>query len=152
MAKKKSFEEFREENLKKQEELKARIALEQLKQEQAKHRMQRAENQIAYQRKKKDKARVHRLITKGAAIEAICRDTQFLTEPEFYELMENFLNEPRLHFFEHVADMVVGRAELAEKQEQKLQEAEELLRKNAISEKTTADESVLIPNLPDEEV
>lgn len=152
MAKKKSFEEFREENLKKQEELKVRIAQEQLNQEQAKHRMQRAENQIAYQRKKRDKARVHRLITKGAAIEAICRDTQFLTEAEFYTVMENFLNEPRLHFFEQVADMVSGRAELAEKQEQKLREAEELLRKNAVPEETIPEANVLIPAMPDEEV
>lgn len=73
MARKKSFEEYREENLREQEKIKKQIEDARLKQLQAEHCIQRAENQIAYQKKKKEKARVHRLITKGAAIEAICK-------------------------------------------------------------------------------
>ena len=79
MARKKSFEEYREENLREQEKIKQQIEDARLKQLQAEHCIQRAENQIAYQRKKKDKARVHRLIKKGAAIEAICNNPSALT-------------------------------------------------------------------------
>ena len=148
MAKKKSFEEFREENLKEQEKLKRQIEQERLLQLQAQHCINRAENQIAYQRKKKDKARTHRLITKGAAIEAICRDSQYLTESEFYELMDEVLNMPELNFHARVADMVEGRAEIAAEKERELREAEEMLMQKAIKKK---DDGVMMPDLPDEE-
>ena len=69
-----------------------------------------------YQRKKKDKVRVHRLITKGAAIEAICKDTQYLMESEFYELMDEVLHIPELQFHLRVADMVQGRQEIVEEE------------------------------------
>ena len=116
MARKKSFEEYREENLREQEKIKQQIEDARLKQLQAEHCIQRAENQITYQRKKKDKARVHRLITKGAAIEAICKDTQYLMESEFYELMDEVLNIPELQFHLRVADMVQGRKGIVEEE------------------------------------
>ena len=53
MARKKSFEQYREENLREQEKIKHQIEDARLKQLQAEHCFQRAENQIAYQRKKK---------------------------------------------------------------------------------------------------
>lgn len=148
MAKKKSFEEFREENLKEQEKLKRQIEQERLLQLQAQHCINRAENQITYQRKKRDKARIHRLITKGAAIEAICRDSQYLTESEFYELMDDVLNMPELDFHKRVADMVEGRAELAAEKERELREAEEMLMEKAVKK---INDGVLLPDLPDEE-
>lgn len=148
MAKKKSFEEFREENLKEQEKLKRQIDQERLNALQAKHCINRAENQIDYQRKKKDKARTHRLITKGAAIEAICRDSQYLTESEFYELMDDVLNMPELDFHARVADMVPGRAEIEAEKERELRESEEMLMEKAFKKH---DEGVLIPDMPDEE-
>ncbi len=116
MARKKSFEEYREENLREQEKIKQQIEDARLKQLQAEHCIQRAENQIAYQRKKKDKGRVHRLITKGAAIEAICKDTQYLMESEFYELMDEVLHIPELQFHLRVADMVQGRKGIVEEE------------------------------------
>ena len=116
MARKKSFEEYRKENLREQEKIKQQIEDARLKQLQAEHCIQRAENQITYQRKKKDKARVHRLITKGAAIEAICKDTQYLMESEFYELMDEVLHTPELQFHLRVADMVQGRQEIVEEE------------------------------------
>ena len=148
MAKKKSFEEFREENLKEQEKIKRQIEQERLNALQAQHCINRADNQIAYQRKKRDKARTHRLITKGAAIEAICRDSQYLTETEFYEVMDDVLNMPELDFHKRVADMVPGRAELAAEKERELREAEEMLMEKAVHKH---DDGVLIPDLPDEE-
>ena len=64
--------------------------------------------------KEKDKARVHRLITKGAAIEAISKDTQYLMESEFYELMDEVLRIPELQFHLRVANMVQDRQEIVE--------------------------------------
>lgn len=64
----------------------------------------------------KEKARVHRLITKGAAIEAICKDTQYLMESEFYELMDEVLHIPELQFHLRVADMVQDRQEIIEEE------------------------------------
>lgn len=128
MARKQSFEEFYEKNLQEQEKVKKQIEDEKLKQLQAEHCIQRVENQISYRRKKADRARTHRLITKGAAIEAICKDSQFLTEAEFYELMDEVLYEPKLQFHERVATMVQGRQSLAEEKERQLTAQEEELR------------------------
>lgn len=128
MARKQSFEEFYEKNLQEQEKVKKQIEDEKLKQLQAEHCIQRVENQISYRRKKADRERTHRLITKGAAIEAICKDSQFLTEAEFYELMDEVLYEPKLQFHERVATMVQGRQSLAEEKERQLTAQEEELR------------------------
>lgn len=46
-------------------------------------------------------------------------------ESEFYELMEDVLNEPQLQFHLRVADLVQGRAEITKEQERRLREKEE---------------------------
>ena len=108
------FEEFRDKSLQEQAALSSQLEEEELKEKQLKHRIQRAENHAEYQRKRKDKQRTHRLITKGAAIEAICKDTKYLTEAEFYSLMDEVLNVQELQFHERVAVMVSGRKESTE--------------------------------------
>ncbi len=61
-------------------------AEEQLAQEQ--HRLQRMENRQKYLGDKTRKQRAHRLITRGAAVESVFPDVKDLSEPEFYELVE----------------------------------------------------------------
>ncbi|WP_425463801.1 DUF3847 domain-containing protein, partial [Mediterraneibacter gnavus] len=80
------------------------------------------------QKKKKRKARTHLLIQKGAAIEAICKDTKYLTEAEFYQLMDELLHDPACKFCDVVHEMVRGRAETAEAKERESAEEEALLK------------------------
>ena len=61
-------------------------AEEQLAQE--RHRLQRMENRQKYLDDKTRKQRAHRLITRGAAVESVFPDVKDLSEPEFYELVE----------------------------------------------------------------
>ncbi|MDO4554397.1 MAG: DUF3847 domain-containing protein [Lachnospiraceae bacterium] len=79
MASKKTLEELEREYLKAKKEL-----------EQNQHKLTLAENQVAYLRKRAQKARTHRLITKGAAFESCFRETECLTEMEFLELVKAF--------------------------------------------------------------
>ncbi len=62
--------------------------------EQYEHRQQRAENRINYIKQGERRARSHRLITRGAAVESIVPAVRNMTEPEFCELMETILNDP----------------------------------------------------------
>ena len=62
--------------------------------EQLEHRQQRIENRINYIKQGERKARTHRLITRGAAVESIFPAIKSMTEPEFYELMEAILTDP----------------------------------------------------------
>ena len=62
--------------------------------EQAQHQQQRLENRLSYMNTGERKARTHRLITRGAAIESILPATQPMTERAFYELMETVLTLP----------------------------------------------------------
>jgi len=62
--------------------------------EQAQHQQQRLENRLCYMNTGDRRARAHRLITRGAAIESILPATQPLTERAFYELMEAVLTLP----------------------------------------------------------
>ena len=62
--------------------------------EQAQHQQQRLENRISYMNAGERKARTHRLITRGAAIESILPAVQPMTERAFYELMEAVLTLP----------------------------------------------------------
>ena len=101
---------------------------EKLEKEQAEHRIQRSLNYLDTQKKKKRKARTHLLIQKGAAIEAICKDTKYLTEAEFYQLMDELLHDPACKFCDVVHEMVRGRAETAEVKERELAEEEALLK------------------------
>ena len=88
MAKKKTFQEYTKEALYEIEKTEAALKQAKLEKEQAEHRIQRSLNYLDTQKKKKRKARTHLLIQKGAAIEAICKDTKYLTEAEFYQLMD----------------------------------------------------------------
>ena len=62
--------------------------------EQAQHQQQRLENRLSYMNAGERKARTHRLITRGAAIESILPAVQPMTERAFYELMETVLTLP----------------------------------------------------------
>lgn len=135
MAKKKTFEEYTQEALYEIEKTEAalkqaKLEKEQaeLEKEQAEHRIQRSLNYLDTQKKKKRKARTHLLIQKGAAIEAICKDTKYLTEAEFYRLMDELLHDPACKFCDVVHEMVRGRAETAEVKERELAEEEALLK------------------------
>ena len=55
---------------------------------QERHRLQRMENRQKYLGDKTRKQRAHRLITRGAAVESVFPDVKDLSEPEFYELVE----------------------------------------------------------------
>ena len=61
-------------------------AEDQLAQEQ--HRLQRMENRQKYLGDKTRRQRAHRLITRGAAVESVFPEVKDLSEPEFYELVE----------------------------------------------------------------
>ena len=62
--------------------------------EQYEHRIQRAQNRINYIKQGERRARAHRLITRGAAVENIVPAVKSMTEPEFHELMETILTDP----------------------------------------------------------
>lgn len=61
---------------------------------QAKRRLQRIDNRIAYLESGSRKQRAHHLITRGAAVESIAPEVKVLTEPEFYDLLERILTAP----------------------------------------------------------
>ena len=61
---------------------------------QAQHQQQRLENRLNYLNTGERKARTHRLVTRGAAIESILPAVQPMTERAFYELMETVLTLP----------------------------------------------------------
>lgn len=62
--------------------------------EQAQHQQQRLENRIRYISKAERKARDHRLITRGAAVEHLWPQVKPMTERTFFELMEAVLALP----------------------------------------------------------
>lgn len=128
MAKKKTFKEYSQEALLEIEKTEQALEKAKLEKEQAEHRIQRSLNYIDTQKKKKRKARTHLLIQKGAAIEAICKDTKYLTEAEFYQLMDELFHDPNCKFCEIVREMVRGREEIAEEKERKLSEEQALLK------------------------
>lgn len=128
MAKKKTFQEYTQEALLEIEKTEAALKQAKLEKEQAEHRIQRSLNYLDTQKKKKRKARTHLLIQKGAAIEAICKDTKYLTEAEFYQLMDELLHNPACKFCDVVHEMVRGRAEAAEAKEREFAEEETLLK------------------------
>lgn len=83
--------------------------------QQAQHRKQRLENQMEYLSKKRfnnQKSRNHRLIHKGIAIESVDKNTELLTETEFYKLAEEIFSNSRVK--ERVANIVTGRREAIE--------------------------------------
>ena len=64
----------------------------QLVQEQ--HKTQRLENRAAYYEKGDRRKRVHRLITRGAAIESVAQQTKDLSETAFYAFAERVFALP----------------------------------------------------------
>ena len=62
--------------------------------EPAQHQQQRLETRLSYMNTGDRRARAHRLITRGAAIESILPATQPMSERAFYELMEAVLTLP----------------------------------------------------------
>lgn len=66
----------------------------QKKLEHAQHQAQRLENRIHYISKVERRARNHRLITRGAAVEHLWPQVKLMTESTFYELMEAVLSLP----------------------------------------------------------
>ena len=64
--------------------------------EQAQHQQQRLENRIRYISKTERKARDHRLITRGAAVEHFWPQVKPMTEGAFYELMEAVFSLPEV--------------------------------------------------------
>ncbi len=83
MAKKKTLEELQAEE--------ARLEKEIL---QAKHRMTKNKNIVAYLKDRERKYRTHRLITKGAAFESIFPETICLKELEYLKLVEHMAEVP----------------------------------------------------------
>ena len=118
----KDFSKYEMERLKKNSDAVDRlIALGKGRQEaekklqQTQHRKQRLENKMEYLSKKRfnnQKARNHRLIHKGIAIECVDKNTELLTEKEFYELAEDIFGNASVK--ERVARMVAGRREAVE--------------------------------------
>ena len=60
------------------------------------NQVHRLENRLSYKENRKRKERVHRLITRGAAIESILPAVKDLTEVEFYSLMEKVFSLPEV--------------------------------------------------------
>ncbi len=98
MAKKKTFQEYTQEALIEIEKTESSLKQAKLEKEQAEHRIQRSLNYLDTQKKKKRNSRTHLLIQKGADIEAIFKDTKYLTEAEFYQLMDELLHDPACKF------------------------------------------------------
>ena len=67
-----------------------------MKKLQLEHKMQRLQNVTEYKVNKSKKARVSRLITRGAAIECICKDVELLDKAEFFLLAERIFSDPVL--------------------------------------------------------
>lgn len=99
--------------------IESKIEAEELKKLQLEHKMQRLQNVTEYKVNKSKKARVSRLITRGAAIECICKDVELLDKVEFFLLAERIFSDPVLR--DEIAKMVVGRRERAEVGEAELQ-------------------------------
>ena len=125
---KKHFRNIRRKHFYEIEKTEAALKQAKLEKEQAEHRIQRSLNYLDTQKKKKRKARTHLLIQKGAVIEAICKDTKYLTEAEFYQLMDELLHDPDCKFCDVVHEMVRGRVEAAEVKEREFAEEEALLK------------------------
>ena len=119
MAKKENFQEYVTRTQNEIAGIESKIEAEKLKKLQLEHKMQRLQNVTEYKVNKSKKARVSRLITRGAAIECICKDVELLDKAEFILLAEMIFSDPVLR--DEIAKMVVGRRERAEAGEAELQ-------------------------------
>lgn len=119
MAKKENFQEYVTRTQNEIAGIESKIEAEELKKLQLEHKMQRLQNVTEYKVNKSKKARVSRLITRGAAIECICKDVELLDKAEFFLLAERIFSAQDLR--DEIAKMVVGRRERAETGEAELQ-------------------------------
>lgn len=119
MAKKENFQEYVTRTQNEIAGIESKIEAEELKKLQLEHKMQRLQNATEYKVNKSKKARVSRLITRGAAIECICKDVELLDKAEFFLLAERIFSDQDLR--DEIAKMVVGRRERAEAGEAELQ-------------------------------
>ena len=90
-----------------------------MKKLQLEHKLQRLQNVTEYKVNKSKKTRVSRLITRGAAIECICKDVELLDKAEFFLLAERIFSDQDLR--EEITKMVVGRRDCIEAGEAELQ-------------------------------
>lgn len=118
-AKKENFQEYVTRTQNEIVGIESKIEAEELKKLQLEHKMQRLQNVTEYKVNKSRKARVSRLITRGAAIECICKDVELLDKAEFFLLAERIFSDQDLR--DKIAKMVVGRRERAEAGEAELQ-------------------------------
>lgn len=65
------------------------------------------QNVTEYKVNKSKKARVSRLITRGATIECICKDVELLDKAKFFLLAERIFSDQDLR--DEITKMVVGR-------------------------------------------
>lgn len=118
MAKKENFQEYVTRTQNEIAGIESKIEAEELKKLQLEHKMQRLQNVTEYKVNKSKKARVSRLITRGAAIECICKDVELLDKAEFFLLAERIFSDPVL--CDAIAKMVVGRRDCIEAGEAEL--------------------------------
>lgn len=107
MAKKENFQEYVTRTQNEIAGIESKIEAEKLKKLQLEHKMQRLQNVTEYKVNKSKKARVSRLITRGAAIECICKDVELLDKAEFFLLAERIFSDQDLR--DEITKMVVGR-------------------------------------------
>ncbi len=60
------------------------------------HRADRLENREKHLAKGERTKRTHHLVTRGAAVESVCKITKVLTEAEFYSLAEQIFSLPEV--------------------------------------------------------
>ena len=129
MAKKENFQEYVTRTQNEIAGIESKIEAEELKKLQLEHKMQRLQNVTEYKVNKSKKTRVSRLITRGAAIECICKDVELLDKAEFFLLAKRIFSDPVLR--DEIAKMVVGRRERAEAGEAELQSTIEDLKEKS---------------------
>lgn len=119
MAKKENFQEYVARTQNEIAGIEQKIEAEELKKLQLEHKMQRLQNVTEYKVNKSKKTRVSRLITRGAAIECICKDVELLDKAEFFLLAERIFSDQDLR--DEITKMVVGRRDRIEAGEAELQ-------------------------------
>ena len=107
MAKKENFKEYVARTQNEIAGIESKIEAEELKKLQLEHKIQRLQNVTEYKVNKSKKARVSRLITRGATIECICKDVELLDKAKFFLLAERIFSDQDLR--DEITKMVVGR-------------------------------------------
>lgn len=119
MAKKENFQEYVARTQNEIAGIESKIEAEELKKLQLEHKIQRLQNVTEYKVNKSKKARVSRLITRGATIECICKDVELLDKAKFFLLAERIFSDQDLR--DEITKMVVGRRDPIKAGEAELQ-------------------------------